>query len=658
LKEAVVSGDGSKSSPALKGNTKNNDDYYDASAEDELNEGEQEVKQKKKISREDMDVLAVTLNNNSSPVNADAAMRFMLARRQVYKDRDRSYTWPLRGIGYLYEQQGVVLAGKYVASDKKHSVHIYSVQENKVNCLDIVIWVRVNSPKELFAGQAQVVHTPSNTTGMSNYGKGECHWEFDFDARAAGSYNIDAKLLEWKPDVPRPIQCPLVTTNASIVEPYPFRNSFLGFKMYAPKEMCCEICSRLAGHCKAWATPIPAFPRGEDFMLRQGCELYFENETSLGIVPISPMIAMLKRLNSTEFDIPVEQHFEKVYGLPHHNETSHFLGCGWSYWFTLDFPCLSGALDDSVFFANHVFDIDIDEKSTMAMTNRHNVILEEPLCSIESESFVNHSGRWVREPWPTEEECPHPYQTINKTLEQYDFSDGSFSKIHGNDNPDCFRRDDQLSIYDQKCIEMNCAMIEPSSLWESWLHEEKQWYGHWKHDSGCSYLQYTDVQLQQCIDRRKLYGFEVEGHSIAEMIRGYLTQRFENITFYNNTDLGDGTKVTISTFSLLHYCYTPDLVKKMFEEAPNVTENEEFIWVSGYFVSSEREVFCFSSRLKEYSIWGEESLTPKGYKMINAYDMTAAMTYDTAGQRDGMHINGPPMRMILTKILHYLCSDE
>ena len=75
-------------------------------------------------------------------------------------------------------------------------------------------------------------------------------------------------------------------------------------------------------------------------------------------------------------------------------------------------------------------------------------------------------------------------------------------------------------------------------------------------------------------------------------------------------------------------------------------------------MSSEREIMCFNSRIKELSLLGEKILPAKGYKMINAYDMTAAMTFDTAAQRDGMHMNGPPLRMVLTKILHYLCSGH
>lgn len=292
------------------------------------------------------------------------------------------------------------------------------------------------------------------------------------------------------------------------------------------------------------------------------------------------------------------------------------------------------------------------------IVEQSNAIAEQSLCPIESESFDNHSGRWVREPWPSDEEC-HPYKTIDKPVHSYTFADGSISKINGIDNPGCYRRDDHMFVNDRKCIEPNCALIRPSSQWKSWLHEEKRWSGHWKHDSDCFYSQFTDMELQQCIDRQKLYGFEIEGLSIAEMIRGYMNQRLEKLTLYNNAELGDGTKVTISTFKLLHYSPQPKLVlKEAFQKARNVTEKEEFFWVNGYFLSSERELLCFNSRMKEFSLLGEKILGPKGYKMINAYDMTAAMTYDTAKQRDGMHMNGPPLRMILTKIFHYLCSDQ
>lgn len=598
-------------------------------------------------------------NDADSSISADAAIKFVLDRKQAYEAQNRSYVWPLRGIGYLYENHGVVLAGQYVsapdivATRKKHSIHIFNVLKNKVSCSDLVIWIQIIGPTEIFSGQAR-----------AHSNEDECHWEYDFDARASGSYNIEAKLMEWKPDVPRPVKCPVVTTDASIVESYPVRKSFLGFKMYKPTEMCCEICSRLAGHCKAWATPIPAFPMGllEGFKNRhhkvcRGCELFFDNETSLGVVPYSPMISQLNKTNETQFHLPADQVAQapkKVYGLPHHYETMQFLGCGWSYWFTVDFQCLSGALDDKVFFANNLVNLtntdltvdSIDDEAVHAVASTK----EEPLCSIESERFGTHSGRWVVEPWPSEQECPVPHSK-DPTI---------FLKQHTyqGDNPKCWRRDD-LSIYNHDCVEINCELIETSSKWESPLYKEKQWCGDWKHDSGCSYTQYTESELQQCVDRRKLYGFKVDGASVAAMINAHFSERMENINFYNNTEFGDGTKVTISTFRLLHYSNFPNTVKDYFEnKAPNVTKDEEFFWVSGYFLSSEREIQATASRMKQYSVWGEKYLTLKGYKMINAHDMTAAFTYDTAWQDDGMHISGPPVKMILTKVLHYLCSEK
>jgi hypothetical protein len=42
---------------------------------------------------------------------------------------------------------------------------------------------------------------------------------------------------------------------------------------------------------------------------------------------------------------------------------------------------------------------------------------------------------------------------------------------------------------------------------------------------------------------------------------------------------------------------------------------------------------------------------------LQVYDLTAALSYDTATQADGMHIIGPPMKMAITKLFHHLCGD-
>jgi hypothetical protein len=101
--------------------------------------------------------------------------------------------------------------------------------------------------------------------------------------------------------------------------------------------------------------------------------------------------------------------------------------------------------------------------------------------------------------------------------------------------------------------------------------------------------------------------------------------------------------------------------------------------------------------MDQYNRFLAKSLAAKRYKMINAFDLTAgesnaidqytaavsklllvllmhrhdlprraltpvlsffpAFTYDSATQMDGMHIVGPPMKMIVTKLFHYVCKD-
>jgi hypothetical protein len=62
------------------------------------------------------------------------------------------------------------------------------------------------------------------------------------------------------------------------------------------------------------------------------------------------------------------------------------------------------------------------------------------------------------------------------------------------------------------------------------------------------------------------------------------------------------------------------------------------------------------ARMIKYSTIVPKIMEPKGYKMINTFDMSAAFPYDTATQMDGMHVIGPPMKMVVTKLLHqHMC---
>jgi hypothetical protein len=73
--------------------------------------------------------------------------------------------------------------------------------------------------------------------------------------------------------------------------------------------------------------------------------------------------------------------------------------------------------------------------------------------------------------------------------------------------------------------------------------------------------------------------------------------------------------------------------------------------------TSEREPHVQVDRSLLYSQLAWEILTPKGYKMINAFDVTEAFAFDTTGQLDGMHVIGPPIQSIITKLFHHICVE-
>jgi len=585
-------------------------------------------------------------------------------RKEVYQVQNKSFSWPLRGIGYLHHTHDVVLLGEIATSqariknDVRDVVRIYNVK-NPIDCSKILIWVRVNGP-EIFAGHANPVTNKSTQTNNAT----KCYWEFEFDAKKSGSYSVDAKVLLWNPDASKQSKSPVgceTSKNSSLVDLFPIHASFFGFKMGAKnRPMCCEICSRLAGHCKGWSIPIPAFPYTNAF--HNGCVLYFADASVYSSFYSTMLNDVLK--NETKFDLPEDERAEVTYGLPHSQPTTYFLGCGWSYWFTLDFPCLSGDLDDRVFFIDNTFVFPLPKEKEdiplhkdegagiMSLGQIQSQAQTQNLCKIDTESSVNHNGRWVRKPWPTKQECPNIMER-DPDKERFDIM-----KFDGN-NPHCWHRDD-FSNVGNRCMEYQCQWIEPLSRWRSSIHEEKYWYGNWQHDSGCSYSEYTDEQLQLCVDRRKLYGFEVEGSSIATYMNEYLSQRLKNITLYDNNNQTDGTKITLSSFSLLHKMDDRQKWEDMLKLQRNITQSskEEFYWFNGSFLSSERDLWAFVSIMPDFNLMAEKILQPKGYKMLNAFDMSAAFTYDIATQSDGMHIIGPPMKMIVTKFFHYLCSSD
>lgn len=616
------------------------------------------------------------------------AARHVQQRMNDYLSNDKISTWEKRGVGYAFTQHNIVLATvlpNVLQAGVINTIRVINVnnetQNNNEYCKKWTIWIRVMGP-EIFAGSATPV--------INNNG---CHWEFPFrlsqpTINSVDEYTVDAKLLMYNGNVAAdPGQCDIIGQNKENMTKYAedlsillekfktgTHQGFVAFKLYVPGESCCEICSRIS-NCTYWATPplsIMIEPH------QQGCELFYENKKDNLIVNSEDKVNMnkMRALTSNMLSDVVTlksssptrihrklQDVSFTHGSPHFGETAYYVGCGWSFWFTSDFPCLDPSLDDALpVFPMDTFkvlaqDTPTDSSVDVATLPKCSIDKDEKLYSPKSGSEERHTspiGRWVRQPFPNSTICPQNMKIDANHNQMFDIME-----FDGN-HPECWHRDD-LSIVGLKCIE-KCA-TKAHKPWLSRLKEEKEWYGVWK-NYNCQYLELTDTQLQTCVNTRRIESIDISGASIAEFLKQFMKQRLENITLYNKTLVNapeETLNVKLTTFGLPHLLWhksdqewTDFLLSS--QSVPITTDQEENYWVSGFYYSSEREPHVQIERSEKITRVFENYLTTKGYHMINAFDMTSAFTYDTATQMDGIHIIGPPAKMIISKFFHYLCS--
>jgi hypothetical protein len=325
---------------------------------------------------------------------------------------------------------------------------------------------------------------------------------------------------------------------------------------------------------------------------------------------------------------------------------------------TLDFACINGDVDDRIYISDRKYGSTftlLEETKDSASTgttplDKHNS-LPLPYCTLDMEFPERHYGRWVRQPWPNTTICPRNMEY------DHDHSQQFVIMKHDPQHPQCYHRDD-LSIVGHNCIEMNCQFITQESKWmRSSLHLEKKWYGTFELYGCRYYYDYTDDELQTCIDERKIYAFGGSGASIWQFLGQYLNQRTSHLTMYNNSKDEDGLEIHLSSLALTHIPIHT-LRDRLMNEHPVLDPKKmEFYWINSLFMSSEREQEARGMVQEMKSEMVQEVLGPRNYRMLNLYDMTKAFTYDTATQMDGFHIIGPPMKMVISKLFHYVCYN-
>ena len=126
----------------------------------------------------------------------EAALQFVLQRRQAYQEAGHLARFSFRGIGYLFTHHGLVLEARLRGLEETTTNHDSNVTQlptipltqtvveirqvphkNQVplvsaDCDKLYIWVRVAGP-EIFAGKAVAVESSSQEKN--------CHWEFELE---------------------------------------------------------------------------------------------------------------------------------------------------------------------------------------------------------------------------------------------------------------------------------------------------------------------------------------------------------------------------------------------------------------------------------------------------------------------------------------------
>ena len=528
--------------------------------------------------------------------------------------------WRMRGKHWLKKNLGLVLTvdRPRVNGAGEYELVIHPVSKlMSCNASKLELWVRIGGP-DMFAGSA-IPHATA------------CSWTFPFQLERVGEYIVEAKLLMYNglANV-HPTNINYTVGNVSMAESTAVlpigstHEDFIGNKMYSSYTACCEVCTRVPG-CILWA-----FPTADNL---DGCQLFFDDSKS-------SVVQMQTRMLATEHETRRRLlRAEPAFGWPRDEETSYFLGCGWSFWLTSEFPCEDPTTDDMI--GNFTFIHDVEKNL------RTNSIESRPICTTADETLEKAKGRWVRHPYPNATQCPDEImvkgESFNEDMVKFDPL-----------QPTCWYRDD-LTKHGAYCIEGGCSEWLPSA-WESWLHQETHFYGTWE-PYDCRYNHLTNPQLQKCIIAKNISNIRVEGMSIMNIVKDYLAVRLEDIVFVNATDTT--VEVTLDTIKFPHllWHYSMDECATQLRELKDSNPLRPRYWMTGFYLTSEREEFVTNGRSRMLVELAETILVQeKGWIELNMYDMSAAFMYDTTGQKDGLHLIGPPMKMLITKFFSHLCD--
>eukprot|EP00663_Eupelagonemidae_sp_cell21sb_P000999 gene999-380_t len=175
-----------------------------------------------------------------------------------------------------------------------------------------------------------------------------------------------------------------------------------------------------------------------------------------------------------------------------------------------------------------------------------------------------------------------------------------------------------------------------------------------------------------------------EGESMTHSLNGVLLQRVWDVLPDPFTLKGaGGTEAVLDTLKMPHVLWRKNEAawrEELDELAGNTIEqrtNEcvalkhrnwldeqkcppakrQLRWMLGSpLYTSEREPYVFGERGRAYSLMAQRVLQPKGWGVLDAYDVSAALMFDATGQDDGLHWIGPVPKVLWLMWINDICS--
>ena len=509
-----------------------------------------------------------------------------------------SYFSEYRGRGWLYTRHDMVLHG-YVLKDRQLLVQSTTPCDPAL----ITIWARVTGPVTI-AGKMTPGKVPN------------CEWVFDFDVQVEGSYKVEAKLVVWNGNAPfhlnkcrtRHMLPASGSKGSGRNGTDPMRDEVLlrkitGFKFYDEEASCCEVCAR-DFRCTRWETDKV-----------DKCRVYGK-KTSTG-----------RRMSVAS-------------GEQRKELTSYYMGCGWSFYLLPDHPCNETSNDDEIEIENPRFNVTSKRADSVSLSQFWTKHRQLPYCTNLDDMA---RGRWVDLPAHVKKKCGLPKYDVRAPI--------GVSHYYPDQASVCWMGD-TLPALTRRCMEPSCKQIRKSTEWRGseMLQTRSEYRGFWA-PLKCKLRYFSDKDVQQCVNEKNLKDVVLDGSSIAGFLRFYFNHRKTNITWMNRTD---SNLIRLSTLKMPHLLWhsTDAEIIKILRNTKSEKFKKSYV-VSSMFISSEREAHVNVDRGLRVTELAQKYLSQ--FRVIDWVNSSAAFTYETATQTDGLHIIGPPMKLVWNMFWNDLC---